>query len=55
LASHPVIAVSDDRNVACLRLLERLGLQRVATERAMFRGEPCLEHKYQLERATLRL
>ncbi|MDI4634460.1 GNAT family N-acetyltransferase [Pelomonas sp. V22] len=55
LAPHPVIAITDARNVACLRLLGRLGLQQVATERAMFRGQPCLEHKYRLERATLRL
>lgn len=55
LPSCPVVAITDARNVACLRLLERLGLRQVATEQAIFRGEPCLEHKYQLERATLRL
>jgi RimJ/RimL family protein N-acetyltransferase len=55
LRQDRVMAISDARNVACLRLLARLGLQLVGTEQAMFRGEPCLEHKYQLERATLRL
>lgn len=43
-------AQTDARNAACIRLLERLGarlLKRVATE---FRGEPCVELRYELAR-----
>jgi aminoglycoside 6'-N-acetyltransferase len=41
-----VIAVTDARNVASIRLLERLGMLRLHTREAVFRGEPCLEHTY---------
>jgi ribosomal-protein-alanine N-acetyltransferase len=45
-----VVATTDARNVPSIRLLERLGMQRVQTVAAMFRGEPCTEHKYSIER-----
>ena len=41
-----VIAITDARNVASIRLLERLGMQHLHTREAVFRGEPCLEHTY---------
>jgi ribosomal-protein-alanine N-acetyltransferase len=41
-----VMAVTDARNAASIRLLERLGMLRVDTREAVFRGEPCLEHTY---------
>ena len=41
-----VIAVTDARNVPSIRLLERVGMLRVHTREAVFRGEPCLEHTY---------
>jgi aminoglycoside 6'-N-acetyltransferase len=49
-ATH-VVGVADARNVACLRLLERAGMRRVASVEAMFRGERCLEHTYRMDRA----
>jgi len=45
-----VVATTDARNTPSIRLLERLGMQRVHTMAAMFRGEPCIEHKYSIER-----
>jgi RimJ/RimL family protein N-acetyltransferase len=41
-------AVTDDRNTACIRLLERIGMKRLLTASAQFRGEPCLEHTYEI-------
>lgn len=49
-AVERIHAQTDARNVACIRLLERLGaplIQRMATE---FRGEPCVEFRYELAR-----
>lgn len=43
-------AQTDARNTACIRLLERLGatlIERIDTE---FRGEPCVEFRYELAR-----
>ena len=41
-------AQTDSRNLACLRLLERLGATRLATLATEFRGEPCVEFRYEL-------
>ncbi len=48
-----VRAVTDARNDACIRLLERLRLHRVAEQQATFRGEPCIEYVYRGDRGTL--
>lgn len=43
-------AQTDARNTACIRLLEQLGgtlLESIATE---FRGEPCVEFRYEMGR-----
>jgi RimJ/RimL family protein N-acetyltransferase len=45
-----VVATTDTRNTPSIRLLERLGMQRVQTVAATFRGEPCTEHRYSIER-----
>ena len=45
-----VLAVTDARNRACIRLLERLKMTKTKTVEAMFRGEPCQEHHYELLR-----
>ncbi len=45
-----VEAVTDARNAASIRLLERAGFRRAATVDAVFRGEPCVEHRYLLDR-----
>src|SRR5687767_1684319 len=41
-----VIAITDTRNQASVRLLERVGMERIETKHAVFRGEPCLEHLF---------
>ena len=43
-------AVTDERNGASVRLLERLGFCHVATRSARFRGERCVELEYRLGR-----
>jgi aminoglycoside 6'-N-acetyltransferase len=45
-----VIAITDARNTACIALLERVGMSLVESEQALFRGEPCVEHRFQMER-----
>lgn len=44
-----IIAVTDARNEPSLRLLERVGMARIATQPALFRGQPCVEHTYALD------
>jgi len=46
-----IIAITDARNGASIRLLERLGMRLQTTASAIFRGEPCQEHLYVLDRA----
>ena len=41
-----IVAISDARNAAALRLLDRLRFSRVASLVADFRGQPCLEHHH---------
>jgi len=48
LAATTVRAITDTRNEPTIRLLERLGFVRTATEEATFKGELCLEHTYEL-------
>ena len=45
-----ILAVTDARNVPAQRLLERVGMRRVKTVAAMFRGQPCVEHVYSISR-----
>jgi RimJ/RimL family protein N-acetyltransferase len=47
------VAITDVRNHASIRLLERAGLQRDKTEAAIFKGEPCEEHHYTIARDAL--
>jgi aminoglycoside 6'-N-acetyltransferase len=44
--------VTDQRNAAAIRLLERVGMQHVATDNAVFRGEACIEYRYRILRTT---
>jgi RimJ/RimL family protein N-acetyltransferase len=46
-----VFAIVDGRNQRSIALLERIGMRRVATERARFKGGWCDEHRYELELA----
>ena len=48
-----IVAVTDARNLRSIRLLERVGMRRDATVDAMFRGEPCTEHIYVVERGEV--
>jgi RimJ/RimL family protein N-acetyltransferase len=41
-----VIGITDARNVFSVRLLERVGMRKVETQAAVFRGEPCVEYVY---------
>lgn len=47
-----IIAVTDARNAPSLRLLERVGMTHIATQAAMFRGEPCVEHTCAIDAAA---
>lgn len=45
-----ILAVVDARNTSAIRLVERIGMRRIATAPAVFRGEACVEHTYELRR-----
>lgn len=45
-----IIGVTDARNSASVRLLERVGMRLTESRMAMFRGEECLEHVYAMVR-----
>jgi len=43
-----ISAAADARNVPAVKLLDRVGVQRVDTVAAVLRGQPCVEHIYEL-------
>ena len=45
-----VVGITDARNIAAMKLLEKLGMQRLQTNKAMFRELPCEEHLFALDR-----
>jgi RimJ/RimL family protein N-acetyltransferase len=45
-----VFGITDARNSASVRLLERVGMRRTETTNAVFRGEQCVEHVYAVVR-----
>jgi len=45
-----VLGVTDIRNLASIRLLQRVGFQHKETSNTTFRGEPCSEATYVLQR-----
>jgi len=45
-----VFGITDDRNAASIRLLERTGFRCKGSQDAVFRGEPCIEKIYVLAR-----
>jgi len=47
-----VVAITDARNSTAIRLLERIGMRRLRTRDAVFRGEACREHSYALSRTA---
>ena len=47
-----IVGITDARNLAPIRLLERVGMRRASTRPAEFRGEACIEHVHELRRPT---
>ncbi|MEO7254848.1 MAG: GNAT family protein [Casimicrobium sp.] len=45
-----VLATTDTRNLASIRLLQRIGMSPITTQAAVFKGEPCMEITYALAR-----
>ncbi|WP_172203448.1 GNAT family N-acetyltransferase [Niveibacterium sp. COAC-50] len=45
-----VRGITDARNAPSIALLERVGMRRIASSDAVFKGEPCVEHTYVLSR-----
>lgn len=48
-----IIGVTDARNIAAMKTLEKLGMRRLQTNMAMFQGAPCEEHLFALDRDLL--
>lgn len=46
-----VVGVTDERNLASVRVLERLGMDLLSREATVFKQEPCVELRYELTRA----
>lgn len=44
-------SVTDRRNHRAAKLLERIGMQRVRSAETVFKGAPCIEDTYRLDRA----
>jgi RimJ/RimL family protein N-acetyltransferase len=47
-----VMGITDARNLPSIRLLERLGFMHIETREVVFRGEPCSEKIYRLQRTA---
>ncbi len=45
-----IVGITDARNLASIRLLERVGMRRASTAPTEFRGEACIEHAHELSR-----
>jgi RimJ/RimL family protein N-acetyltransferase len=52
-SAQRVVAATDTRNLACLRMLERVGMRLVNTAEAEYKGEMCSEHVFALERPAV--
>ncbi len=46
-----IIGITDARNDASIRLLERLKMEKLESLETEFRGEPCIEHTYVITRS----
>lgn len=47
-----VLGITDARNDACIRLLQRVGMDRIESRAATFRDEACIEHVYAARRGS---
>lgn len=45
-----VLGITDTRNLSSIRLLERVGMQKVLTNAAIFKGEACMESTFSVAR-----
>ena len=45
-----IVGITDARNLSSIRLLERVGMRKIESANAVFRGEPCVEYTYALSR-----
>ena len=45
-----VVAVTDHRNIPAVRLVERVGMRNTESVHTLFRGEPCIERVWTIER-----
>jgi RimJ/RimL family protein N-acetyltransferase len=45
-----VLAITDERNTRSVRLLQRVGMSLVSTAPAVWRGAPCVEHTFSIQR-----
>lgn len=45
-------AITDARNLSCIKLLERLGMQKTETHETIYRGEACVEFTYVMHRGV---
>jgi len=48
-----VLAITDERNLPSIRLLERVGFGFVESRKVVFKGEPCAEKMYALLRQNM--
>lgn len=48
-----VVSVTDERNRASMRVLQRLGMKLTSRREAVFKQAPCVELRYELSRATV--
>jgi [ribosomal protein S5]-alanine N-acetyltransferase len=49
-AAQRVVGITDARNSASVRLLQRVGMRITQTRNVEFRGEPCVEHIFAMAR-----
>lgn len=47
-----VVGITDARNAASVRVLERVGMSRVEAREVVFKGEPCVEWEYSIGRGS---
>ncbi len=51
-AAEQILGITDARNLSSIRLLQRVGMRKIKSANAVFRGEPCIEHTYAVSRQT---
>jgi RimJ/RimL family protein N-acetyltransferase len=49
-AAERILGITDARNLPSVRLLERVGMEKVEARNAVFRGEPCIDYVYAVSR-----